>query len=227
MYKNLHVNKNNSPCIFETTITRNSIFYIHAVSLYLLADYSTSSRITNTSCNTVISSTKKKKRKKRTKLLIIISVSKNYSPCRFSPKNTRATGRIISNVHAVQRKGVTTCQPCNEVNRRPTYFDGIHFEFLTLTTFSPSSARRTASTPANYLVRNSTLVHSHFANSIFLPCRPSARARAPTRENSSQRRKARRNEEVNGVTQCRRTILADKSFFESTHGRTPFPLPPP
>lgn len=52
-----------------------------------------------------------------------------------------------------------------------------------------------------------------------------ARARERTRENSSQRRKARRNEEVNGVTQCRRTILADKSFFESTHGRTlPSPL---
>lgn len=123
---------------------------------------------------------------------------------------------------------MTTCQPCNEVNRRPTYFDGIHFEFLALTTFSPSSTRRTASTPANYLVRNSTLVHSHFANSIFLPCRPSerARARARTREkNTSQRWKARRNEEVNGVTQCRRTILADKSFFESTHGRIDPPSP--
>lgn len=82
---------------------------------------------------------------------------------------------------------MTTCQPCNEVNRRPTYFDGIHFEFLTLTTFSPSSARRTASTPANYLVRNSTLVHSHFANSIFLPCRPSARARAPTARKGGKR----------------------------------------
>lgn len=52
--------------------------------------------------------------------------------------------------------------------------------------------------------------------------------RARAREkNTSQRWKARRNEEVNGVTQCRRTILADKSFFESTHGRIDPPSPSP
>lgn len=123
---------------------------------------------------------------------------------------------------------MTTCQPCNEVNRRPTYFDGIHFEFLALTTFSPSSTRRTASTPANYLVRNSTLVHSHFANSIFLPCRPSARGREHARR--TPRKGGKRGETKksmalpNVVAQFWRIkVFSNRLTVESTH---PHPLPP-